>query len=412
MEPLFVALAVIAGVTLVLSAFSLQLQKWSLPSPPLALLAGVVAGPFALDLVDLDATVPEPHRFLEEAARLVLAIGLVGVALRLPRGYWRANLRWVLAIIGLGMPIMFAVAGGVLALGLGIPVLVALAVAASITPTDPVVTTPVVTGPYAGEHIPTRVREGLSVESGLNDGLGYLFVLLPVLLLVRPAGEAWGEWLAHTLLWEVLVAAGVGVGAGFLAGRLFLVADRATWSAPSSRLGFGLALGLVVLAVLRLLGTDGVLGVFCAAAVFARVISEDERETQNAQLDAATHPFMIATFVLLGTALPLDRWTEYGWLAPVALLVALVVRRLAGVWLTRPLFAPVLSRAETTFVGWFAPVGVSALLYATLAERRTGEEAVFDLVTMGIAISVVLHGLSTAPFATWLARRTGLPAGR
>jgi len=52
------------------------------------------------------------------------------------------------------------------------------------------------------------------------------------------------------------------------------------------------------------------------------------------------------------------------------------------------------------------PIGISALFYATLAERRTGDPDIFPLVTLAITVSVVLHGLSSAPFSIWLSRRS------
>ena len=54
--------------------------------------------------------------------------------------------------------------------------------------------------------MPERVHLNISSESGINDGLGYLFVLLPVLL-ISSSGEAWQELLTRVLLREVLGAA-------------------------------------------------------------------------------------------------------------------------------------------------------------------------------------------------------------
>lgn len=42
-----------------------------------------------------------------------------------------------------------------------------------ITPTDPVVSTSVVTGKVAEQNLPERIRYGISAESGANDGLAY-----------------------------------------------------------------------------------------------------------------------------------------------------------------------------------------------------------------------------------------------
>ncbi|MFC1456088.1 hypothetical protein ACETIH_04990, partial [Microvirga arabica] len=43
-----------------------------------------------------------------------------------------------------------------------------------------VAASPIVTGKEAEENIPEPIRHAISFESGANDGLGYLFVFLPV----------------------------------------------------------------------------------------------------------------------------------------------------------------------------------------------------------------------------------------
>ena len=72
---------------------------------------------------------------------------------------------------------------------LGLPFWMAALIGAIITPTDPVAANPIVTGKEAEENIPEPIRHAISFESGANDGLGYLFVFLPFLLLTRPNGD-------------------------------------------------------------------------------------------------------------------------------------------------------------------------------------------------------------------------------
>lgn len=275
-------LTLFAGAVLVLSAFSTLAQRVSLPGPVLALLFGALIGPYAFGVLSIeDFGVPQ-GTLLEEASRITLAIGLTGVALRLPHGYWRKNLRWIAVIILLGMIAMLVVATGVLWALLGVPFLLALLLGAIITPTDPVVTTPIVTGSLAEERIPERVRHNLSAESGLNDGLGYLFVMLPVLLLTKP-GQAWHEMLVKVLLWEVLGAMLFGVIAGFALAKLFVWSKNVGLMEESSYLGFFVPFGLLILGAGKLLGTDAILAVFVGAAVFGQVIPERDEEQEDKQ---------------------------------------------------------------------------------------------------------------------------------
>lgn len=407
METFNLVLALFAGTVLVINAFSRLLQKVSLPGPLLALLAGVMIGPHVLQLVDLDQFGIESGTLLEEAARLTLAISLAGVALRLPHGYWRKNARWLAAIIGVGMPVMFVVATGLLWGLLGVPFLVALLVGAVITPTDPVVTTPIVSGSVAEKYVPAGVRFNLSAESGLNDGLAYLLVLLPVALLTMPTSEAWSHVILHVLLWEVLGAMVFGAGLGYGLGKLFITVKRRKLIEESSYLGIIIPLALLTLGLLKLAGTDAVLGVFVAAAVFGQVIPEADEAEEGKIDDTVNRFFIIPVFVLIGIGLPVDDWLSLGLLAPVTVLCALFLRRIAAVWLLRPLFKGLHSKPETAFMSWFGAVGVSALYYATLAERTTGIQEIFTYTTLAITVSVFVHGLTATPLSIWLSRTAG-----
>lgn len=402
-------LVLFAGIVLALSAFSSALQRLSLPGPVLALICGVLIGPYALDLLRIEDFGVPTGTLLEQAARITLGVGLAGVALRLPHGYWRANARWLLVIIGLGMPLMLLVATGVLWGLLGIPVLLALLLAATLTPTDPVVSTPIVTGSIAEERIPERVRHNISAESGINDGLGYLFVMLPVLLLTKP-GVAWSELLTTVLLREIVGAALFGLVAGFLMGKLFVTVKHRQLMEESSYLGFLVPFGLAVLGAGKLLGTDAVLAVFVAAAVFGQVIPQRDEEHEDKIDDVVNRFFLLPIFVLIGLSLPFDEWGRLGWTAVLVLVAAIVLRRLVALWVLRPLARGIHDRSETLFMSWFGPVGVSALFYATLAERHTGDHQIFVYATLVITCSVLLHGLTTAPLSAWLHNQE--PAGK
>lgn len=394
-------LALFAGLLLVLSAFSTLLQRLSLPGPLLALAFGVLIGPYALDLIDIEGFGVPMGTLLEEAARITLAVALAGVALRLPHGYWRANIRWIALIIGLGMILMLVVATGVLWALLPVPFVLALLLGAIITPTDPVVVTPIVTGSVAEQRIPQRLRHNLSAESGINDGLAFLFVMLPVLLLTKPE-QAWFELLTTVLLWEILAGAVFGAVIGYLLAKLFVAVKNKGLMEESSYLGFVVPLGLAVLGAAKLLGTDGLLAVFIAAAVFGQVIPQRD-ETEEGKMDDVVGRFLLLpVFVLIGLALPIEQWVQLGWTAPVVILAAVLGRRLVAVWALRPLLRDIHDRSETLFVSWFGPLGVSSLFYATLAERHTGNHDIFIYATLAIALSVLVHGLSTAPLGMWL----------
>ena len=398
-----VALVVGAGVVLVLVLLSERLSSWSLPAPLLAVVIGAAIGPHALDVIPFDRLAEYRDPLLTEGSRIALGVGLVGVALRLPHGYWRRNWRWIAGIIGAGMAVMWLTAAGLL-LAVGLPLTLALLVGAMLTPTDPITTTPVVTGANAEKYVPERVRFNLSGESGVNDGLGFLFVMLPLLLLtVAPAGQAWTQWLVDVVLWKVLGAAALAALAGWLFGKAYIACRSRGYIDQGSLLIIAIPVGLFMLGLLKLIGTDGILGVFITAAVFGQVVQQSAEEVQDTVADALTRLLMIPLFLLLGVFLPVGEWAHMSPVLLLGLAAAVFVRRVVAVWLVSPVYRNLHTRQELAFMSWFGPIGVSALYYAMDASSRLGDERVFVYVSFAIAVSVVLHGLSTVPLSKWLA---------
>jgi NhaP-type Na+/H+ or K+/H+ antiporter len=405
LDQLNIVLVVFGTALLLLNAFSSTLQRISLPAPLVGLAFGALIGPYALDLVEMGDFGIAQETLLEHGSRLTLGVGLMSVGLRLPHGYWRPNRRWVIALVGLGMPAMWMVASGIVWAIPGVSLTVALLLGAILTPTDPVASTPIVTGSIAERNVPDRVRLNISSESGLNDGLGYAFVFLPLLTLTSRNGTPWSAWITDVILWEILGGVVGGIVIGALAAKLFVLVTTRNMLEESAYFGFMMPLALLVLGLLKLLGTDGILGVFVAAAVFGQMIPQKDEVQENMAEEIVSRFFTLPIFILLGIALPFDVWRTMSLYVPLLLLAAILFRRILTVWALRPLFRNLHSVPETFFLSWFAALGVSALYYATVAERLTGNATIFDYVALAITLSLIVHGVTATPFGAWLRSR-------
>jgi NhaP-type Na+/H+ or K+/H+ antiporter len=218
MSQLNVTLAITGLAVIGIGLLSSRIDRLPLSGPMLALATGVVTGPLALGWI-APGTWPEAHEVLKEAARLTLAVSVFGIAIRTPLEDFRRVARPVAVLLSLGMLAMWGVSAGIAWGVLGLSPVIALALGAALTPTDPVVASSIVTGPPAERALPDRLRSTISLESGANDGLGYLIVLLPVHFLNHAAAEAWGIWLRDTLLIGVVLAVAIGAATGWLAAR-------------------------------------------------------------------------------------------------------------------------------------------------------------------------------------------------
>jgi NhaP-type Na+/H+ or K+/H+ antiporter len=403
LSALNIALTTIGGIVLVIGLLSDPLTRSPLSLPMIGLGAGILLGPGVSGLLDV-AKWGDQHIILEEAARLTLGIALMGVALRLPKGDPFRRWRSLLVLLGLVMPLMWLSSGLLTFLILGVPFWVALLVGAVVTPTDPVLASTIVTGNMAEENLPERVRHTLSAESGANDGLAYPFVFLPILMLAHPPEEALTHWLVHTILWEVGVAVAAGALIGYAAGRLLEWAEAKETIEQTSFIAYTLALSLAVLGGAKLIGTDGILAVFVAGVAFDMAVQGGERAQEQKVQEAVNSFFILPIFVLLGLTLPWGRWLELGW-AGLALAVAvLLLRRLPAMIVLNPLLGRVRGLRDALFLGWFGPIGVAALYYANLSLRETGAEIAWVAGSLIITASIVVHGVSAAPFTRLFGR--------
>ncbi|WP_431782634.1 cation:proton antiporter [Streptomyces chumphonensis] len=393
-----VLLTVVGVLALVLAAFSAVVRRLPLSEPLLALLAGVLLGPVLLGVLEVP-TVLDGHRELHEVTRLLLAVSVMAVALRYPIAAVRSRLGPVVLLLVVAMPAMALSTAAVAAATLGAGLGAAALLGAALCPTDPVLASSAVTGEPAERDVPARTRQLLSLESGSNDGLALPLVLAAVAV----AGPLSGPQALLDSVWQVLGAVASGGMAGWVAGRTLRRESAAGATEPGPLLVFTLLLALFVLGVSGLLHVDGLLAVFVSGLAFNAAGSVQERSDDN-QVDEAVNRFLVLpVFVVLGAMLPWSQWAEFGWRGPLFLAGVLALRRLPVLLLLGRLIR--LRRRDALFLGWFGPVGVSALLYLTLEADRLGvDPTVLAAGTLAVAGSTVAHGLTSSPGRAWYAR--------
>lgn len=398
-------LAVLGGLTLLLSlgAGVMSSRTTLLSQPIVAVAVGAAVGPYGLDLLRVTALM-DALPALEQLARLTVAFAVTSIALRLEPAYFRARARSLAVILGPGMIAMWLASALVAYVVLPIGPLVALLIGAVVTPTDPVLANSIVVGATARENLPQRLRYLLSGEAGINDGVAYLFVLLPVLLLTRPLETALADWLTRTLLWEVLGAVAIGFAVGTIVGRVERWESGFDFLEDTSVFTLTVALTFFVLGVTKLAGTDDILAVFVAGAAY-HWQADPQDEAGEQQVEAVfDRLFTIPVFVVFGMALPWNGWFELGWRGPALVASVLLFRRLPMILAFRR-FVPPLNRPEASvFVGWFGPIGIAAVFYAILAMERTGTEVVWVVGSLVVAGSVLAHGMTAVPATHWYGR--------
>lgn len=195
MSDLNLALALLGGLIVLLGVVSDFMKQYVsiLSEPMLAVAFGVLIGPAGLGLLRV-AAFGDPITLLEQGARLSLGLSVLGVAIRLPNRYVYKQRKAMAVVLLVIMPATWLISGFIVNAFFGIPWWIGMVIGAVLTPTDPIIAGTVITGTAAEEHIPPRLRHYISAESAINDGVAYLLLFLPILMLKHSVDSALREW--------------------------------------------------------------------------------------------------------------------------------------------------------------------------------------------------------------------------
>lgn len=400
MDTVYLTYAILGACVLVLALGAGPIKKFLWISEPLfILLVGIAVGPIGVGLLD-SQQFGNPNKVLEELARLTLAMSLMGVALRLPNTWIRERWRALTVILLLGMPLMWIVSSLCGWFVLGLPALQALLLGALVTPTDPVVSSSIVTGDLAEEHVDADVRHLISAESGANDGLAFLLVMLPALLLEHAPAEALTHWAVVVLFGKVIGSILGGILVGFIVAKVLDRTYQWEHAHHASLLAVTSAIALTLLGSAKLLHGDGILAIFAAGLTFNWIIREEKghEEAQHERMQETIKRFFdVPVFGFFGMMLPWHDWAAIGWPLAGFTAAVLLFRRVPILLLLFPLLGPVHRIRDALFIGWFGPVAVAAMFYATWVEAREGSSELWTIGSFVIFVSIIVHGVTAIP---------------
>src|ERR671923_428381 len=194
-------------------------------------------------------------------------------------------------------------------------------VGALLAPTDPVLSSSVVTNP----RVPRVIRHSLNLESGLNDGLA----LPPVLALIAALEVSSGEFVWWKfVLQDVTLGFAYGVVIGLLASVLLPRGGSLTESIPAHQKAlYALGVAFLTYGVTTLPPHgNGFIAVYvCAIALGIR--RPDIRGYVEARADDIIEIVKLGIFLVFGALLTLDGLFGDGWAAVGIAVVALLVAR-------------------------------------------------------------------------------------
>jgi sodium/hydrogen antiporter len=390
------ALAVIALSLIGFGMVSRRVDGTSLTPAIVFVGVGLLVGAHALDLLDVSPTGESVKVLAEATLTLVLFVDASRIDLRTLRREYAVPAR----LLGVGLPLTIACGAAVGAALFGaLSVPEALLLAVVLAPTDAALGQAVVTEP----RLPSRIRQGLNVESGLNDG-----ICVPLLFIVLAIAEAdAGEGGATDAVRLVVEEIGYGIAAGGLAGVVTALAItyagnrrliERSWLQIVPVAGAALAYGLAAP-----VGGSGFIAAFIAGITFGALRQPLRESDGEATLltDELGELLNGVTLLVFGAALLWPALDGLTWRIVLYAAASLTFVRMGPVAIA--MLGTGARRPTVAFLGWFGPRGLASIVFAAIVVQEAdlphaGTILLTTYATVGL--SVLLHGVTAAPLAS------------
>ena len=391
------ALAIVALTVLGVAAISRRLSGTPV-TPAMAFVAvGLLVGPEVLGELDVESSSSTVRSLAEATLALVLFCDASRIDLRLLRRDVGVPSR----LLGIGLPLTIALGALAAAATLGaLSVGEAVILGVILAPTDAALGQAVVTEP----RIPARIRQGLNVESGLNDG-----ICVPLLFAAVAAADveseiSHGRSAATLLLEEIGYGIVGGVVGGVVVATILIRAGRRNLIAPAWRQAIPAAGAALAYGTAAALGGSGFIAAFVAGMTFRLVLKRDPGDV-NELSEQVGNLLNGVTFVFFGAILLGPALGELSWELALYAVLSLTVVRMLPVTIAMLGSHP---RAPTLgFLGWFGPRGLASIVFAVIVIEESNlphEHLIVLAIYLTVGLSVFAHGLSAAPLTSRYAR--------
>jgi NhaP-type Na+/H+ or K+/H+ antiporter len=371
----------------------------SLVTAPMVFVAiGLLVSPNGFDFVSFSANNELVLVFAEIALVLILFSDAARINLKSLKGDSSYPAR--LLVIGLPLTI-FAGAVTAIILFTNIALPEAALIGAILASTDAGLGQVIVNSP----KVPSRIRQALNVESGLNDGGAIpFFAFFLVLADAEKDNLPAAQWIVFALQqigFGILVGAFVGLVGGYLVNKAIekgMMQGRFRW------IGF-LALAVLSFVVADAIGGSGFIAAFVgglATTFTGKHVSESIIEFTA----TGGEIFSLSVFFIFGI-IAASLISGITWVVLLYAVLCLTLIRMIPVAIA--LLKTHLDPESVLFIGWFGPRGLASivLLLITINESPglPGLQTISVVVSTTVLISVFAHGLSANPAINRYARK-------
>jgi NhaP-type Na+/H+ or K+/H+ antiporter len=398
-------LAILAAFVFLYSLVSGGLEKTPFNGAVVFTAFGLILGPFGLGLLTLEVDAELLSTLAELTLALVLFIDASNANLRELKHSFKIPQK--LLLIGLPLTILLGFVTGYLLFD-GLTLLEIALLSTMLAPTDAALGKAVVTN----EAVPSNIREGLNVESGLNDGIcvPILFIFLALATTTGDNGST--SMLAMKLMAEAIgIGVAVGVSLTFLGVHLARQCASRGWVTETWQQLPVPALAVACFAVAQWLGGSGFIACFIGGMLFGSLAKNHKHKLLLAA-EGTGDTLALITWVVFGTAVVGQAIGSFSWQVVVYSVLSLTLVRMLPVFLA--LTGLKLRTDEKLFIGWFGPRGLASIVFGVIVlhEHLPGGGTITMTVVCTIILSVVGHGLSANPLVAALRSRIKRSEGK
>ena len=390
-------LALLAAFLLIYSIFAGRFESRLLNGPLMFMLAGLILGPAYLGILE-----PRINKDgLKILAELTLAIVLFSDAANADLKVLRAHEGLPLRLLMIGLPLTM-LSGWLVGIWLfpQIPLVELAILATLLAPTDAALGKAVVSNP----KVPASVREGLNVESGLNDGICVPVLLMFLALLVEEQTQSPLSLALELVIEELGIGAITGVALTFGAWLLQRYSGKHRWQTPMwSQLTLP-GLAILCFATAQASGGSGFIASFVGGLLASYLFTEQKHQLLKASEEFASL-LSVITWVVFGALVIPWAWSSFTWNIWLYAVLSLTVIRILPVLIS--LAGTGFDFETRLFIGWFGPRGLASIVFAImiLDYPLQASRTLVAVAACTVLLSVLLHGLSANPWVSRLACR-------
>ncbi len=396
---MYLELAILALFIFTYSLFAGRIQKSIISGPMVFVVAGFLLGPSALGWLKGNAASED----LRVLADLTLALILFNDAALADLSVLKRQFRIPSRMLLLGLP-------GVIALGFGLAVLIfnglsiyeAAILSTMLAATDAALGKAVITN----QTVPARLREGLNVESGLNDGICVPILLFFIALAVTTEHGGPSTSALMLIAQELGIGMAVGMGLALAGVSLLRWCSKRGWVTKIWMQLTVVGLAIACFSVADSLHGSGYIAAFTGGMLFGYL---EKKSTHKLVLAAegTAEALALVTWMLFGAMVIGPALKLFSWDVVIYSLLSLTLIRIVPIFLS--LSGSGESISSRLFLGWFGPRGLASIVFAIIVinEGVANAELMTLVVTCTVFLSLIAHGISANPLARWMGKKEG-----